>query len=214
MIIAIEGLDASGKATQAAAVAAAYQPHSTVISFPRYNGPFGAVILAHLKEEVMLMTNASGVLSVSSNDAVAFQALMTMDKYDAASEIKAFDRRGQYVVLDRYWPSACCYGADDGLDFHSMVRINSCLPPADLYVLLDISADMAAERRPEARDRYERDKKKLESVRNRYLYMWDLMAQSHAGWLLLNGQSDATEITSKILNEVKKVVDAKGLKQK
>lgn len=215
MIVAIEGLDASGKATQAAAVAAAYQPHSTVISFPRYSGPFGEVILAHLKEEVLLVRkNAAGVLSISPNDAVAFQALMTMDKYDAASEIKALDRRGQYVVLDRYWPSACCYGADDGLDFQSMIRINSCLPPADLYVLLDISADMAAERRPQARDRYERDKKKLERVREKYLYMWDMMSQRNAGWMLLNGQSDSAEITKKIVAGVKAIADSRGLKQK
>jgi thymidylate kinase len=204
LIIAIEGLDASGKATQAAALAEELQP-STVISFPRYAGPFGAAIRAHLKEEIVLCQKDThtGALSISPDDAVAFQALMTMDKYDAASEIKAIDRRGHYVILDRYWPSACCYGADDGLDFSSMVRINSCLPPADLYTLLDISVEKTSARRPEARDRYERDKEKLKRVRARYLYMWQVMSESESSWLVLNGHEDPKMITQKIIDRVR-----------
>ena len=207
MIIAIEGLDASGKATQAKALSDALQP-STVISFPRYSGPFGAAIRAHLKEEVVLCQRdkTTGALSTSPDDAVVFQALMTMDKYDAASEIKALDRKGQFVVLDRYWPSACCYGADDGLDFSSMLRINACLPPADLYVLLDISVDRTTSRRPEARDRYERDKEKLTRVRSRYLHMWQIMSQakvpSQGAWVVLNGHEEPALITKKIIEEV------------
>ena len=129
-----------------------------------------------------------------------------MDKYDAASEIKALDRKGQFVVLDRYWPSACCYGADDGLDFSSMLRINACLPPADLYVLLDISVDRTTSRRPEARDRYERDKEKLTRVRSRYLHMWQIMSQakvpSQGAWVVLNGHEEPALITKKIIEEV------------
>jgi thymidylate kinase len=211
LIIALEGLDACGKAYQAAAIAAVLQP-STIISFPRYSGPFGPPILAHLKEEVVFCQRdkESGVLSQSPDDAVVFQSLMTMDKYDAASEIKALDRKGQYVVLDRYWPSACCYGADDGLDFGSMLRINSCLPAADIYFLLDISVEESAKRRPTSRDRYERDKEKLARVRDRYLYMWHLMTEAHTTpktrWIVLNGHSDAQEITNKILSEIKDTV--------
>ena len=79
-------------------------------------------------------------------------------------------------------------------------------------MLLDISAEMAAERRPTARDRYERDKKKLERVREKYLYMWDLMSQgnptnSKSQWMMLNGQSDTTEITQKILTRLKEIVE-------
>jgi dTMP kinase len=213
LIIAIEGLDASGKATQAAALAEKLQP-STIISFPRYGGPFGAAILAHLKEEIVLCqrNKETGALSISPEDAVAFQALMTMDKYDAASEIRSIDRRGHYVILDRYWPSACCYGADDGLDFSSMLRINSRLPPADLYVLLDISVDKTAARRPEARDRYERDKEKLARIRNRYLYMWDLQSRGNEAnikskWVVLNGHEEPKIITQKILDNLTEIID-------
>ena len=127
---------------------------------------------------------------------------MTMDKYDAASEIKALDRRGTHVILDRYWPSACCYGADDGLDFGSMIRINSCLPQADLNILLDISVEEATKRRPEARDRYERDKEKLKHIRDRYLHMWEVMGvgtEKH-NWLVLNGEKSTAEITQQIMN--------------
>ncbi|CAB4131363.1 Tmk Thymidylate kinase [uncultured Caudovirales phage] len=210
MIIAIEGLDASGKATQAKAVAQELQP-STVISFPRYDGPFGEIIKGHLHERLILCGQSEqGVLSPSKFDPVVFQSLMTSDKYDAASEIEALDRKGQCVVLDRYWPSACCYGADDGLDFGSMLKINSRLPPADLYVLLDISVEKAAGRRPKARDRYERDKEKLARIRDRYLYMWELMVNRNVAgsrWVVLNGHCEAKEITRIILNHVKDITD-------
>jgi len=135
---------------------------------------------------------------------------MTMDKYDAASELIALDRKGQFVILDRYWPSACCYGADDGLDFGSMLRINSCLPPADLYVLLDISVEKAAGRRPKARDRYERDKEKLARIRDRYLYMWDLMVNRNVAgsiWVVLNGHCEAKEITQRIVGYAKEITE-------
>ena len=127
-----------------------------------------------------------------------------MDKYDAASEIKALARKGIHVILDRYWPSACCYGADDGLDFGSMIRINSCLPQANLNILLDISVEEATKRRPEARDRYERDKEKLRNIRDRYLHMWQVMGvgMERRTWVVLNGEKSETEITRQILAAV------------
>ena len=215
MIIAVEGLDASGKNTQTRALEKLLQP-SQRISFPRYDGPFGQVIKKHLMEKVALYerdpTKITEHWERSPDDAAAFQALMTMDKYDAASEIKALDRKGVHVILDRYWPSACCYGADDGLDFSSMIRINSFLPQADLNILLDISVEEATRRRPEARDRYERDKEKLKHIRDRYLHMWDVMGMAAAkqeypprlgeikkAWVVLNGEKDAAEITRQIL---------------
>jgi len=203
MIIAVEGLDASGKNTQTRTLEKLLHP-SQRISFPRYEGPFGQVIKKHLMEKVALFERDSSAIPQwerSPDDAAAFQALMTMDKYDAASEIKALDRKGIHVILDRYWPSACCYGADDGLDFSSMIRINSCLPQANLNILLDISVEEATRRRPEARDRYERDKEKLKHIRGRYLHMWGVMgvgAEKRA-WVVLNGEKDAIEITRQIL---------------
>ena len=202
MILALEGLDACGKAKQAAALSKELKP-SKVISFPRYSGPFGAAIMAHLQERVLFCQKdqKTGRLSPSPDDAVVFQALMTMDKYDAAFEIKALDRKGIHVILDRYWPSACCYGADDGLDFSSMIRINSCLPQADLNILLDISVEEATKRRPEARDRYERDQEKLKHIRDRYLYMWSVMGvgMDKGIWVVLNAEKSETEITRQIL---------------
>jgi thymidylate kinase len=135
-----------------------------------------------------------------------------MDKYDAASEIRALDRKGVHVILDRYWPSACCYGADDGLDFSSMIRINSCLPQADLNILLDISVEEATRRRPEARDRYERDKKKLKHIRDRYLHMWEVMGvgiekTGSIPWVVLNGEQDAAEITRQILAGIDTILE-------
>ena len=204
MIIAVEGLDACGKNTQTRNLERLLHP-SQRISFPRYDGPFGQVIKKHLMERVALFERDPTMITEhwerSPDDAAAFQALMTMDKYDAASEIKALDRKGIYVILDRYWPSACCYGADDGLDFSSMIRINSFLPQADLNILLDISVEEATRRRPEARDRYERDKEKLKHIRDKYLHMWEVKGVGgiKKTWVVLNAEKSETEITRQIL---------------
>ena len=208
MILAIEGLDACGKNTQTRVLERLLHP-SQRISFPRYDCPFGQVIKKHLMEKVALFERDPTMITEhwerSPDDAAAFQALMTMDKYDAASEIKALARKGIHVILDRYWPSACCYGADDGLDFGSMIRINSCLPQANLNILLDISVEEATKRRPEARDRYERDKEKLRNIRDRYLHMWQVMGvgMERRTWVVLNGEKSETEITRQILAAVK-----------
>ena len=105
MILVIEGLDACGKDAQTRALERLLHP-SKRIAFPRYDGPFGQVIKKHLTDQVALFEKGSPEdgtffqramdgeewLVRSPDDAAAFQALMTMDKYDAASEIKARPR--------------------------------------------------------------------------------------------------------------------------
>jgi hypothetical protein len=59
---------------------------------------------------------------------------------------------------------------------------------------LDISVEEATKRRPEARDRYERDKEKLKHIRDRYLYMWSVMGAGMAKgiWVVLNAEKSET----------------------
>jgi thymidylate kinase len=54
MIIAIEGGDASGKKTQSQTLAKYYGDEGTCLSFPRYDGPFGDLILRSLKRESVM----------------------------------------------------------------------------------------------------------------------------------------------------------------
>jgi thymidylate kinase len=87
-------------------------------------------------------------------------------------DLKAAAARG-HVVLDRFEIDALVYGALDGLEPAWLEGINAQLPvKPDLYILLDVPVDEGFERRPQRRDRYERDVKRMEDVRVAYLKLF------------------------------------------
>ena len=195
MFIVIEGADAVGKNTQTHRLVDRLKknlpPPSEVfgskpmeiqlISFPRYITPVGQAILRHLKGETALMQiqlpKEYGKIDFtipyrSTDDALAFQALMLFDKYQAASAIKSHLDHGGIVVSDRYWPSACAYGGAEGFDEETLFEIHAMLPKPDLAILLDLDPTIAAARRGAPRDRNERDQEKMKAVRERYRKLW------------------------------------------
>ena len=65
------------------------------------------------------------------------------------------------------------YGTLDGLDPKWLADTNAQLPVRpDVYVLLDAPVDEGFRRRPERRDRYEKDREYLERVRVAYLKLF------------------------------------------
>jgi dTMP kinase len=200
MIVAIEGCDASGKHTQSVLLAEALK--GAHYSFPQYNGPFGATIKGLLTNQLSLCCkDAEAQWKASfSHEALALQALMYADRYEAAQEIVAQSAKRD-VVLDRYWQSGYCYGIEDGLDADLLLRLAARLPPADMNIYLDVPVDVATFRRPEARDRYEKDKAKLQRVRQRYLALWEMKAATEDNWIVVDGKPSVEEVHLAILNE-------------
>lgn len=179
-LIVIEGTDAAGKATQVKKLAERFDSlgsTTAVYSFPRYDTVVGKAILRHLKGEIELMEEEIDAESSRSHipapeDALAFQALCSVDKYDAAVDIEAHLGLGRVVICDRWWQSALCFGASDGLDEDWLHRIHTGLPQAWLNIFIDVPPEEALRRRPEARDRYERDREKQKVVRANYEKLW------------------------------------------
>lgn len=175
MHIVIEGLDASGKATQSAILAKRLD--AALFSFPRYHTTVGKAIRRHLRSELALceeraIDDITCVRSRAPEDALVFQCLMLADKCDSAGDIPSILKGGQHVVCDRWIPSSRCYGTADGLDPAWLERMHASLPQADLNIFLDITPEEALRRRPEARDRYERDRDKQVKVRAEYQKLW------------------------------------------
>ncbi len=180
MLIVCEGVDAAGKATQSRALA--QRLDAALFSFPRYGTPVGKAIKRHLHGEIQLcevrhLLDPGGQTGRTQHrealeDALVFQSLNLLDKSDAASEIRRLLLNGQHVVCDRWIPSSRCYGAADGLDPAWLERMHASLPQADLNIFLDITPEEALRRRPEARDRYERDRDKQAAVREQYKQLW------------------------------------------
>jgi dTMP kinase len=170
--IAIEAMDAAGKKTQSELLAT--KLGALLISFPRYETEIGKAILGNLKGEWGATdTNWSdgegGISFDNSNNPLVRQALFTLDRYDAAPEIKRVLASGRSVVVDRYWLSGLMYGASDLVNSGLLERVHECLPQPDVWVLLDVPVEESFRRRPERQDVYERDREKLEKIRKRYL---------------------------------------------
>ena len=185
VFVVFEGGDACGKTTQ---VDMLHEKLSLLgvdvvkISFPRYDTPVGKLISRHLRGAVWLTDGSvmrdpdvqyRVVPMRDRQDALVFQALQTLDKYEEAARIKEHLDRGVVVVSSRWYQSAEIYGADDGLDEGVLRRAHACLPRADVNFLLNLSAGASLALRPDLRDRFERDADKQVRVRKRYLATWD-----------------------------------------
>lgn len=197
MFIAIEGTDAVGKHTQTERLARRLTHDGALVTsfaFPRYTTPLGEAILRHLKQRIAVMQEETvdssdhkvdGLTyhSRAPEDAMVFQCMMTVDKYDAVPLIKAAlepnpdSQKQKFVITDRWRPSAECYGAADGLSPEWLNNIQKCLPQADFNILLDVDPGIALSRRPNMRDRYEKDRTKIADIRCRYLEMWSTRKQ-------------------------------------
>ena len=167
-LVAVEGLDGSGKRTLVARVVAdlAADGYSvTTIAFPRY----GASLHADLAAEAL--RGEHGGLAGSPE---AMALLFALDRAGAVEDLRSALATHDVVLLDRYVASNAAYGAArthqhaDGA-FATWIGgagvRPTALPIPDLQILLDVPVALAAERarrRGEADagralDAYERD---------------------------------------------------------
>lgn len=170
-LIAFEGGDAGGKATQSKLLAD--RIGAVLISFPRYKTEIGKTIRGSIQGNWRVSYDPDDFSVDNRTNALARQALFLMDRYDAAPEIERLLASGTDVVLDRYWPSGVVYGADDGLDKHMLIRAHMTLPQPDVWFLLDVNVEESSRRRPERRDDYEKD---VEGAKRRHQAYRELFA--------------------------------------
>jgi len=195
MFIVIEGVDAVGKTTACERLAKKVSHelkraiHS--IAFPRYNTQLGCTILAWLKDGRAL------------EYPLAFQAMMSADKIDAATMLEVYMQRGSDIVCSRYWQSAHAYGVPSGsvppeilADFHKP------LPQANYNILLDMPIDEALARRPDKRDAYEKNPGYLEKVRQEYLNLWTAEHKKSEHWSVVDASKSADEVFNHIWAEI------------
>lgn len=171
LLIAFEGLDQSGKQTQAERLqahvrAAGREAH--LIAFPAYETAIGKEI-----HEALHGGRDYG--------ADVMQLLYVANRYERKPQIADWLSAGAIVICDRYRASSVAYGEAQGLDGTWLTDIQRYLPQPDLTILLDIDPESAARRKSANRDRYERDLSLLSRVRDSYLRQ-----AAGAGWLRLD----------------------------
>lgn len=168
MLIAIEGVDGAGKRTLTDGLRAGLEADGRSVAsmaFPRY----GRSVTADLAAEAL--HGGHGDLAGS---VYAMAVLFALDRSGAKDEIAALRDGHDVVILDRYVASNAAYSAarlHQGADGEVVEWVRELeygrleLPPPDRQVLLDVPAELAAERasrRAEqdagrAKDAYERD---------------------------------------------------------
>ena len=159
MLVAVEGVDQAGKATQAQHLrdrlrASGYK--SRVASFPDYGTFLGEEIARALQGE-------------RDYGPEAMQLLYVANRFERKADIDRWHAAGLIVLFDRYVASGIAYGEAQGLDPRWLATIQGSLPQPELTFLLDVPPETAAARKTIGRDQYERDLALLTRVRESYL---------------------------------------------
>jgi len=191
-LIAFEGLDQSGKQTQAELLRDRLKQDghkSRLVSFPDYATSIGEEIARALQGEREYGPDV-------------MQLLYVANRYERKADLQRWLDGGLILVCDRYTASSVAYGEAQGLDAPWLLEIQKFLPPASLTILLDIAPETAAQRKSVDRDRYERDLAMLARVRESY----HRQAAANA-WVRLDGERPKDQIAEDVFAAVRGVID-------
>ncbi len=187
MLIALEGIDQSGKKTQASLLAQRLRElgyEVEQISFPDYSTPIGREIRAFLEGRRPYRPEIRQLLYVAN-------------RWELRDRLEGWLREGKVVIADRYVPSGLAYGLANGLDLDWMVELEKGLPEPELVIILDISPTEAS-RRKVGQDVYERDYEFLQRVRSSYLQL-----AREFGWVVIDGSKPIDRVSESIWKTVK-----------
>jgi dTMP kinase len=183
-LIVFEGLDQSGKQTQAEGLrdlAIAGGRACRLLSFPDYETAIGAEISKALHGD-------------REYAADTLQLLYVANRYEKRAIIETLLDEGSVIVCDRYMASSIAYGEAQGLDPEWLTEIQRFLPAPDLTIVLDIAPETAVRRKAAGRDRYERDLALLSRVRDSYRRQ-----SSQSRWLVLDGDRDKQAVSADVV---------------
>jgi len=157
-IIALEGIDQSGKRTQTRLLAEELERKGArvgTISFPIYRSPSGRQIQRFLagKQEY---------------PQTALHMLYSLNRWENQELIVKLTETADFVIADRYYPSNFAYGVSRGLSLGWLQGLDRGLPTASLVIVLDVPVLSSFGRKSTGRDVHEKDRRLLLKVRRTY----------------------------------------------
>jgi dTMP kinase len=186
-LIAFEGLDQSGKQTQAELLRDRLKAEgrkARLVSFPDYGTSIGEEIARALQGEREYGPDV-------------MQLLYVANRYERKPDLLRWLEGGIVLVCDRYTASSIAYGEAQGLDPEWLTTIQRFLPAASLTIMLDIAPATAAARKMVDRDRYERDLSMLSRVRESYRRQ-----AGDQGWASLDGERPRDLVAADVFSVV------------
>jgi dTMP kinase len=187
VLVAIEGLDQSGKETQAKRLAPWFDARGwrvETVGFPDYTTAIGTEIGHALRGERLFGPDV-------------LQLLYVANRHEWKQAIDMWLDDGRAVICDRYLASSIAYGEAQGLDPVWLADIQRHLPQPTVTVLLDIAPDVAAARKLQHRDKFEQDLALLGRVRTSYLRQ----AREH-DWIVVDADQHVDVVGLHIVTQI------------
>lgn len=185
LLIAIEGIDGTGKSTQAKRLGEWFesQGREVVLSREPTDGPWGK----KLRDSA-----ATGRLSPEEE----LQYFLNDRRQHVEELISPALAAGKVVILDRYYFSSMAYQGSRGFNPREIRRLNEAFAPApDFLLILDLDVDTALQRislRGGSTDEFEK-RESLQSCRDTFLSLRD---ETFARMISADGTPD--EISARI----------------
>jgi len=187
LLIAFEGLDQSGKQTQAEQLRDRLKADgrkARLVSFPDYGTSIGEEIARALAGEREYGPDV-------------MQLLYVANRYERKPDLERWLGGGLILVCDRYTASSVAYGEATGLDAAWLTDMQRLLPAAALTIMLDIAPETAVKRKAVDRDRYERDLALQGRVRESYHRQ-----AAESGWIVIDGERPREVIAEDVFGAV------------
>ena len=187
MLIAFEGLDQSGKETQAVRLRDHLKEggrKSRIVAFPDYGTSIGEEIARALQGE-------------REYGADVMQLLFIANRYERRADLERWLSGSLVLLSDRYVSSSIAYGEAQGLDADWLGAAQAFLPKPDVTIFIDIAPETALLRKAVGRDRYERDLDLLRRVRESYRRQ-----ARQPGWITIDGEASKDDVGALVVAAV------------
>lgn len=187
LFIVLEGIDGSGKTTQAERLLTYFQSQNqeAVLSPEPTAGPVGQLLRRFLAGETppfsspQLLERQMGYLFAADRHYHLFN--QTDGVFSHLRE------RRSHVIVPRYYCSSLAYNAHGPQDWAFIERLNQDFPPPDVLIYLDLSVEAALERLTARRLEYYEKADTLREVRRNYQTL--LSGYSHPKLILDGAQA-------------------------
>lgn len=194
MFFVIEGIDGSGKSTQAKLISKyiSSKGKRVTVTHEPTSGFVGKMIKEVLREEV-------------DADTLTLQMLFIADRADHLNKfVRPNISDGKIVISDRYFFSTIAFGGATGLDTRWLINIFDKFLMPNAVFFIDVKPQIAMKRlalRGEKREKHD-CKKILEKTRSQYIKL----KKRYKNYFVINGNRSIKEVNEDIVRIVDKML--------
>lgn len=180
----LEGLDRSGKSTQASLLCDSLKAQGRNVllwKYPARETFLGKTIDGYLKNSISLPDET-------------IHLLFSANRWETVDSLLAELNKGTDIVCDRYAYSGIAYSAAKGLDFEWCRNPDRGLPQPDLVLYMKVSPDVARQRGGYGEERYEKEEFQAK-VGEQFMR---LAGSEGERWRVVNADGDSSTIASEV----------------